>query len=385
MTAPTHPLAWIQTLSSALKWCEEIPLWGYSPTFDTALWGEKIQPFLGLSHFSIQPHKTAILKPEQFLSNLGTNPVSTPFILPPLPEGVHLLVSHEDVSALTSVVLSPKGASKGFSSPGFTEGFYRYLLLQLLHFISGEEEAVKPWKNLSLKIGTPAPLPVEESLVMDFLVKLPHQELLFRLICPTSFQNAFREHFRTPILEIPEDRARDIPLSLSCEVGSTTLSIHEWQALKSGDLLLLDRCNYDLKTHKGTGSLVLENVPLFRVRFKDAQIKITDYASYYEELMEEPSNNPPEENNENPIVVETQSTEEIISQKEIPLTLVVEVARLKFDLAKLLKLQPGNLLELSVRPEQGVCLMANGKKVASGELVKLGDSLGVKILKLGSA
>jgi flagellar motor switch protein FliN/FliY len=47
----------------------------------------------------------------------------------------------------------------------------------------------------------------------------------------------------------------------------------------------------------------------------------------------------------------------------------------------LLHLKPGNVLELSVRPEQGVDLSIGGKKVAKAELVKLGDVLGVKILE----
>ena len=77
------------------------------------------------------------------------------------------------------------------------------------------------------------------------------------------------------------------------------------------------------------------------------------------------------------------SVEKLISPQEIPLTLSVEVARLQISLEKLLQLSPGNILELPTRPEQGVDVVIEGKKVAKAELIKLGEMLGIKILKLG--
>jgi flagellar motor switch protein FliN len=68
--------------------------------------------------------------------------------------------------------------------------------------------------------------------------------------------------------------------------------------------------------------------------------------------------------------------------KDIPFPIVVEIGQLKMSLEKLLQLQPGNVLEMTVRPEQGVYLTVHGKRIAQGELIKIGDVLGVKILHL---
>ena len=76
-------------------------------------------------------------------------------------------------------------------------------------------------------------------------------------------------------------------------------------------------------------------------------------------------------------------SEEMISPKKVPIHLSVEVAHLKMNLDKLLKLKPGNTLELNVKPEQGVSLVANGKCMAKGNLVQIGDVIGVKITKIG--
>lgn len=67
------------------------------------------------------------------------------------------------------------------------------------------------------------------------------------------------------------------------------------------------------------------------------------------------------------------------SLEDIPLTVVLEVGRIQMSIKKLLELQPGNMLELDIHPEAGVDMVVNGKKVARGELLKIGDAIGVRI------
>jgi len=73
-----------------------------------------------------------------------------------------------------------------------------------------------------------------------------------------------------------------------------------------------------------------------------------------------------------------------ITPNEIPVNLVVEIGRIQMNVQKLLQLEPGNLLELNVHPEQGVDLVINSKKVGKGELVRVGENLGIRILEIGS-
>jgi len=72
-------------------------------------------------------------------------------------------------------------------------------------------------------------------------------------------------------------------------------------------------------------------------------------------------------------------TAKVIAAQEIPLSLCVELAHIKMSLKDLLHLKPGNTLPLSVSVEQGVSITLNSKTVAKGELLQLGDMLGVKI------
>ena len=154
--------------------------------------------------------------------------------------------------------------------------------------------------------------------------------------------------------------------------------------------------------------MLIHDTPILRARLKKNSLKILDYAFYYEEEIpmtnedlppeeepsvedfseEEPLSDSEEEmQEESPLWSEKPSsngsTEKVISTQEIPLTLVVEVDRIRMPLDKLLQLSPGNILELTVRPEQGVHVTVGGKRVARAELVKIGDMLGIKILQLG--
>lgn len=76
------------------------------------------------------------------------------------------------------------------------------------------------------------------------------------------------------------------------------------------------------------------------------------------------------------------STPNTASVEEIPLPVIVEVGRLQMSVKKLMELQPGNMLELDIHPESGVDLVVNGKRIAKGELLRIGEALGVRILEL---
>jgi flagellar motor switch protein FliN/FliY len=67
---------------------------------------------------------------------------------------------------------------------------------------------------------------------------------------------------------------------------------------------------------------------------------------------------------------------------DIPLNVIVEVGRLQMSIKKLLELQPGNMLELDIHPEAGVDLVVNGKRIARGELLRVGEVLGIRIVEL---
>jgi flagellar motor switch protein FliN/FliY len=82
------------------------------------------------------------------------------------------------------------------------------------------------------------------------------------------------------------------------------------------------------------------------------------------------------------IVSPVAASEENIKPQDIPMTIAVELGRINMSIQTLFDLQAGNMLDLNVTPEQGVNLTVQGKKIARGELMRVGDVLGVRILEI---
>lgn len=392
MTAPP-PLFWIKQISSSLEEIKEIPLWGFPPPFPLEECSRKIADVLPLGDVKISIENIQLRAASETTSGFGINPLSIAIELTPLGEPVYFLMALEDVRKLCTAALLAQANGKGFSTPAFQEGFYRFLALQIIETI----DQLNPIGDLSMKLASQRQLPMKEALCIDISIGMPKMTLWGRLICSHAFRHAFKAHFsRAPAAFLANSPlSKQIDLFLHVEIGQTSLLLSQWNNIKVGDFILLDHCSFDPLSQRGTALLSLNSMPLLRARFKENNLKIIDYAFYQEELMNEnenfsdeegPSGSEMQPENNNHLLSSQNSEnsmENLISSHDIQLSLTVEVARLKINLEKLLQLKPGNVLELAVRPEQGVDISIGGKKMAKAELLKLGDVLGVKILHLG--
>ena len=398
----TKPYYWIQTLSEALIETKKIPLWGSAPPFPWEICQEKLREKFANKTLAITPEKVVPREASDLLEGLGTSPLLTPLNAAPLEGTLFWAMSLDDVKRLSAKLLTQSKQEKGFTDERFVTGFYNYLGLEILETL----QEINPFHTLSLTVGEKAQLPEEPSLCIDVKIVIDEQAMWGRLICPPSFQKAFKHHFAGEKVDITSKKiASSLDVTLQLEAGRATLSIQEWQSLSEGDLVILENCMFDPALHKGPLKVVLGNTPLFQARLKEGSLKILDYAYFSEEenRMDEPGSDeenmlpeepigeegelPPEEADEPEHLWSKEQhktpLQEMISTNEVPVSLTVEVGRLHMSLEKLLELEPGNTLELSTRPEEGVSVTLKGKRVAHAELVKIGDVLGIKILKLG--
>ncbi len=398
------PLDWVKEIHLALIEAKEIPLHGFAPAFPWEECSRKIASALEMPELRISFRQTKFLIHDKIFEGLGAGFIAIPLEMAPLSGKVFWIIAKEDVAKLTALLLIPGNGTKGFSSPKFQEGFYYFLATKALAAI----HELNAFGDLSPKIAKPAEFPPEESLCIDVEIQHPKQTCWGRLVCPASFHQEFKAHFcnREPA-PLTSAFAKQIDVPIRVEVGQTALSLTEWKNVSVGDFILLDRCTFDPQTHKGTAMLRLLKTPILRARLKENTLKIVDYAFYREEQKPMNPHMPQDDEKPEEISEEVEFTseesgeigteenhlwsaesaeamsEKMIPASEIPLTLTVEVARLRINLDKLLQLSPGNILELPIKPEQGVDLTVDGKKVAKAELIKLGDMLGVKILQLG--
>ncbi|MBM3198558.1 MAG: YscQ/HrcQ family type III secretion apparatus protein [Chlamydiae bacterium] len=405
-TAP--PLYWLRQVQDKQRSLMAIPLWGHAPTFPWEAFSQQLGELLEVPDFSLTPNKKESLPENSFLSSLGPNPKALSFQLSPLQGTLTLLFPAEPMAALLSLLFYGKSTAQPLD-PRFQEGFYQFLLLQTSHLF----ESMGTYPDLHIQW-------LEENSSVDptsFCISIDitaYGKTFYGVLClPSSFQASCRAHYEqktASFLDSPAAHALTIPLRLC--LGYTQLHLTEWDTLQVGDLLVLDRCTYDPEEAKGTADLLWEEIPLFTVKIKPTSLKIADYAVYHgeskimnteyptsfsdddipfpdiegEELPEdEAAEALPQDKEQSPKAAPiSPHGAPVLPMKDVPLPIVVELDELKMSLEKLLELQPGNVLELATHPEQGVYLSVHGKRVARGELMKIGDVLGVKILEIGT-
>lgn len=158
-----------------------------------------------------------------------------------------------------------------------------------------------------------------------------------------------------------------VPFTASLQAGHQTLRLKQLASLAPGDIVLLNRPLQDLQ-------LVVSSCLLADVR-TDAKGDVLVSAWYLDERRERS--------------VESIHTQEDVDEVDVldnlTVQLVCEVGRQSMTLAELKTLQPGSVLSMERGAQQAVDLLINGARVGQGELVRLDDALGVRIIRLAKS
>lgn len=148
--------------------------------------------------------------------------------------------------------------------------------------------------------------------------------------------------------------------TLSVVAGRQWLSLGELRSLQPGDVLILE---------PGSGWLLdLEGRLQARCQRDGSSLQV-----------QEPLNTP---------LLDMENTmtdvDAAAALDDLPLKLVCQVGSLELTLAQLRELGAGSLLQLNTPTVDGVDLMVNGRRVGQGQLVKIGDGLGVRLLSFAT-
>lgn len=377
------PLHWVRKVDAALFQLDRIPLYGNAPRFNFEMISSLISTHFGIKGLVLEIGDCSWRDAHDLIDDLGSQLLTLGVSLTPLSGEAIWLMARQDVAHLTSWLMNGKTRGRGVSSEILQEGFYRYLALNALDAL----QTLDPLKDISMKLDDEASLPQEGCWCADIKLALDQRTCWGRLVISSHLMTSWQRHFAS-LREIfsPSPLAKSLEVSVGIKTGSVLLSAKEWKKLKVGDFVLLDRGSYDAKHKTGVASLTLGATPLFHAAIKENTIKVLDYALFYEEDMETREPSPGLENEtalDGPKREAAIPPEEGISMaiKETPVFVTVELARLRMTVDQLMKLSPGNFLELPVHPEQGVVLTVNGQKVGRAELVYLGEKLGIRILE----
>lgn len=404
--ASEKPLDWIKQVDQLLLELEEKPQFGFPTAFNWGHLEQYLQEIFKRPSLKLDSVFKGWTKPEELYTGLGSDLLFLTINWLPLPSPAYFVASSQDIKWLMAELLGGEKQASYFYDFSLVQGFFHYFAAEMLLALEKMEFA----PPLSPRIGEQSEEDLEEKVekspcfVIDVSLTLEGKTIWGRILLSESFREDWKSYFvNLPPSPLSEEMREKILVDACLEVGRTVLNFQEWQETKQGDFILLDHCSFDPVTRKGGVILTVNQSPIFRGRFKENGIKLTEYPIYEEvnaamneepfesrDLENELSSELEDEDLYGDELDEDEEKQEIappsghpsLSPEELPVQLTVEVGRIRMTAKELMNLAPGNLLEVNVSPEQGVDLLINGKKVGRGELIRLGETLGVRIISL---
>lgn len=391
---------WLRKLPRSLESSKETPLFGVDKVLDLEPLQGQLEKVLGLKGVAIE-----VAPPE--LREAVASKNAFVFQVNPIQEPVYLELAQESLDRLISELFNTK-QHETLSNESLKLGFQNFLFM----------EAIDAFQKASVLKGlTPAYSGNEASLEPDARWVVPLSisweggSISGKLLFSDSFREGFKELFGDKTF-LPSKKLRSsIFLDVHVEIGRTTLTRSQFYDLNIGDFVILESCQVEPGENKGRAILTVNGTPAFRAKLKDGGLKILETPQFNE--IGTPMSTPPEDEdfeeedeeeeyfeeeealpeNEETEAIETEettsqvTTASSIQQKpfkasDIPLNIVIEAGRFQMTVDKLSSLEPGNVIDLNISPNDGVDLVVNGISVAKGELLKVGESLGVRIVDI---
>lgn len=436
----TIPYDWLKDLDPSIIANDTIPISGFIPVFPWDQLTATLAKQLECPDLSIKPGMLMWRNHDALFEGMGPNSLLK-ISVPPLNGYGYWAIAHGDILKLMNMLLHrDQPSEEGLVNPEFLTGFYRFLATEVIHSFKKIDFDSTLIPHLLEESDTPS----EVALCLDIHISVGEQVVIGRWITPPELHRSLHERYAERTMTTPLNSllAEKISVTVALEAGKTTLSYEDVKALQPGDFITLDVCTYEPEEKKARVNLTINGHTLFRARFKHHELKILELPLFQEAEMtmdknpaedhtdhsEESSDSLFEHDDENedddftfdeefnlseeeleekiygdapkatpqeapatksPTPPEASSAAEPKEEKkpfspaDIPLEIIIEAGRIKLPIHKLLDLQPGNVLELNIKPEDGVNLVVNGKCIGKGEFLRVGDVLGVRILDLG--
>ncbi len=348
-------------LSTYFEEKQEIPLFGNSPPFPWELFSSELGRELGIEECTVRLKGQKWREAEEWKKGQGSHLIVQPITIAPFESPLYWMMAKTEVEKLTSRLLSGSGKKREFSSSSLQEGYYRFLLLEALY----AAQMQGPIEGMTIQLNDEEAPPHEKGLCLDIEIQIEEITLQGRLVIPSSFQTAWIQHFSAfPRPFSPGRLSLKLPLSLKIQIGSIELSSQEWGNLELGDILIPDTL------FQKEPLLILGNIPLFQTHLKNKELTLNHYTS--EAPMDEET------------FLEHLDTSEQDAEKmrDIPLQIKIEIGQIGMTLGELMELSPGHVLKLPPHAENKIHLAVNGKKIGTGELIEVGETLGIRLIEI---
>jgi flagellar motor switch protein FliN len=414
----TAERSWLPRLKRACLESTIIPMVGGLPPFPLDRLEQELRKVLHLSDLNID------VEPPHFFEQ-GEAPSAKERLLrmhvafPPLEGTVSLEIERTALWSMMHAALStPVEDLVPTADDEINEGFGTFVLLAALHQL----------QKLSFPPGTRpevVEIPAKEvEMLLEISLRHQGESWPLRILLSSELLASFRQQFTArPLEELNPALAALINVSVDCSVGRVRLPWKSFTSLQEGDVVILDQLDLDLNTSEGAVSLLVGGETLWACQLTGGQLiaeqplpphakdpamtlssdddhedlfadleQITDFDDFDSEQDEEP-----------PTPVKKRSKarkeEELTEGKEdsseplakvskgglagkIHVEMNVSLGRISMTTQDLLEIKPGNVLNFPVQSSGLVDLLVGADRIGRGELVQLGDALGVRIVEL---
>ncbi|SPN73822.1 type III secretion system protein,Flagellar motor switch/type III secretory pathway protein,type III secretion apparatus protein, YscQ/HrcQ family,Surface presentation of antigens (SPOA) [Chlamydia serpentis] len=371
MAVTADPSAsWLKSRNSFLRSLGKSEEQIAAPQFPKELSQHKIREKFRIEDVQISISFRGSITALEATKEFGLHLLIQPMVVQPWEVGTILfLTSEEDLQELMVAVFDDASLASYFYEKDKLLGFHYYFVAEICKLF----EELQWVPSLSAKVAGEA-LFTAKSLkgsyqVVDISLRLDGKNVHFRLLLPQeTFQSS--QKFFSDLSEEADFHNIDQTqlLSLSVEVGYSQLTQEEWHQVVPGSFIMLDSCLYDPETEESGALLTVQNHQFFGGRFlslSSGEFKITSYPNLAHEDPPLPDNQP---------------------APAAPLPgyskLVVEVARYSLAVDEFIKLNLGSVLNLRAHPAHGIDIILDGAKVGRGEIIALGDVLGIRVLEV---
>jgi type III secretion protein Q len=163
----------------------------------------------------------------------------------------------------------------------------------------------------------------------------------------------------------------DLPVTVCVRVAAVTLSVSEISRLSPGDVVLVEQCCRKPRAAVAViGEHLVAPVALTEAGGALVTAPIRGRGSAWEWSMADVAGKP------------SRDGEEDGALDDLPVKLVFELGRVDLSLREIRQLAPGAVVALARPLEESVDVVANGRRIGRGNLIQVGDSLGVRLARL---
>lgn len=206
-----------------------------------------------------------------------------------------------------------------------------------------------------------------DAVVPDFGFQVSHSRGTFTCaVCDLETDLVERIATRMADLASPSETVVDLELLLRVCLDAVSLSLADLRSLQTGDVVMMDRADgaFVLIADRIAAPLALETAS---ARLVQTPIPIAN--SQWNWIMTDmpASTTEPEEG----------------SLDDIPVTVVFELARKAMPVSEIKTLIGGAIVSLPELERETINLVANGKRIGKGEIVRIGEGVGIRILSIG--